>query len=73
MKRLTCKQMGGICDVSFKEDSAREVMEQGLDHLKNSFDSEHKALFEKINNMTDKERKTWNEQFQKAWNVTPEE
>ena len=65
--------MGGICDKSFKEDSAREVMEQGLNHLKNSFDLEHKALFEKISNMSDKERKIWNEQFQKVWNEALEE
>lgn len=59
--------------MSFKEDSAREVMEQGLNHLKNSFDSKHKELFEKISNMTGEERKTWNEQFQKAWNEAVEE
>jgi len=73
MKRLTCKQMGGFCDVSFKEDSAREVMEQGLAHFKNSFDAEHKALYEKVMSMTAEERRQWNEQFQKAWNDAPEE
>ncbi len=65
--------MGGLCDVSFKEDSAREVMEQGLAHFKNSFDVGHKALYETITKMTADDRKKWNEQFQKAWNDATEE
>lgn len=73
MKRLTCKQIGGLCDASFKEDSAREVMEQGLAHFKNSFDDEHGALYEKVMKMTPEERQKWNEQFQKAWNEAVEE
>ena len=73
MKSITCKQMGGICDVSFKEDSAREAMEQGLAHFKNSFDAEHRALYEKVTNLPADERRKWNEQFQKAWNGAGEE
>lgn len=73
MRKLTCKQMGGICDVSFKEDSAREVMEQGLKHFKDSYDAKHKELFQRITEMNPEERKEWNEQFQKAWNEAVEE
>jgi hypothetical protein len=51
MKRMTCRQLGGPCDVAHQGEDANEIIQQQDQHLKEvvaAGDSEHEAALREM-------------------------
>ncbi|HEY0980288.1 MAG TPA: hypothetical protein VGE18_02675 [Candidatus Paceibacterota bacterium] len=71
MKKMTCRQMGGMCDEVIVAHTPDEMMEKGMDHLKVA----HPDMAKSVEAMpaTDPLMVEWFETFQEEWDKTPEE
>ena len=72
MKKITCRQMGGVCDDVIERETPEEVMKKGHEHVQNATDEEHKQLSEKMKQLSDEDNKKWEEGFRKTWEETPD-
>jgi hypothetical protein len=78
MKTMTCKQMGGPCDVAFQAETADEMMKMGASHLEEmaaSGDEGHVAAKKMMDDaVTNPEMaKSWNDKFQADFAALPVE
>ncbi|MES2224556.1 MAG: DUF1059 domain-containing protein [Patescibacteria group bacterium] len=79
MKKLTCAELGGLCDTEIKGNTPEEIMMGVGEHLKASDDPAHKELFERVSKITmeDQEGIDWDkgvrEKFAAAPDMTQEE
>jgi len=74
MKKMSCRDMGGDCDVVIEADTPEEMMEKGKKHVHDMAekgDETHKGLVEKMKAMTPENLKEWESGFQKKWEETP--
>ena len=78
MKTMTCKQLGGACDMKFQANSFEEIAEKSKKHGTEMFqkgDLEHlKAINEMTELMTDSNAlKEWFENKKKEFDALPED
>jgi predicted small metal-binding protein len=77
MKTMTCKQLGGACDLEFHASTFEEMAEKSKHHGLNMF---HKGDLAHINAMEDMQEKmkspeamkNWFENLQKEFNALPD-
>lgn len=77
MKTMTCRQMGGPCDVAFTAVTSEEMMNKGAAHvteLSKTGDTEHKKVEEMmIASQTDPvAAKIWSDKFEADFAALPE-
>lgn len=77
MKTMTCKQLGGACDVEFQGETFQEIAEQSKQHGTEMFkqkDEAHlKAMQEMSEMMNDPEAmQKWMEKKRKEFEALPE-
>lgn len=51
MKKMTCKQLGGVCDTAFSASSFDEIAQQSKTHAMEMFAAGDQAHIEKMNEM----------------------
>ncbi len=64
---MTCEQMGGPCGYKISANTPKEMMEEGMEHLKES----HPDISRKMETMSAEENKDWNDSFLRTWEITP--
>jgi DNA-binding SARP family transcriptional activator len=76
MKQLTCKQIGGVCDMPFQGETSGEVAKAAADHMTElaKTDPAHQKAYDKMAAIyEDTERHAqWQKDFQKMWDAAPE-
>jgi predicted small metal-binding protein len=75
MKKLTCRDLGGPCDVEITGNSFEEVGKKSHDHVMeqiNSGDEAHRAAAEKMRSASPEEQKSMMAEFEKRYNEAPE-
>jgi hypothetical protein len=78
MKTMTCKQLGGACDIEFHANSFEEMAELSKKHGMEMFQKGDKAHLEAMNEMkelmkTQDAMKTWFETKRKEFDALPED
>lgn len=68
MKTLTCAQLGGPCETAISGNTADEMMNVGMEHVK----AAHPEMVAGITNMTPEQGETWNKEFQAKFATAPE-
>jgi len=77
MKKMTCKDLGGACDVEMMAATPDEMMKKGGDHVNEmaqAGDEAHVALKAEMDKaMTDKAAMdTWQAMFTENWDKAPD-
>ena len=74
MKKLTCRDLGGPCDLELIGDSFQEIGKKSYDHvmeqIKNG-DEAHKAAAEKMRTASAEEQKSMMAEYEKRFNEAP--
>lgn len=65
MKTMTCREMGGECDVEIHAESSAEMALMMTEHVK----EKHPHVAEKMEKMTNEERAAWETEFHKNWDA----
>ena len=78
MKTMTCKQMGGPCDIAIHGNTAEEMMNNGADHIKKMAekgDEAHKKILMMMEQMQKNPAsgKEWNDKFMKDFAALPQD
>jgi hypothetical protein len=75
MKTMTCRQMGGPCDVPIHGNTAEEMMNNAKEHVHSVDDEGHKKVIAMIQEMQKNPEagKEWNDKFKKDFDALPEE
>ena len=66
MKKTTCKAMGGACDEEIQGETADELMANGKQHVHDAAetgDEDHKSVIQKMEQMSEEDRKKWAEEL----------
>ena len=74
MKKLTCRDLGGPCDVELTGDSFREIGKKSYDHVMEqikSGDEAHKAAAGKMRNASPEEQRSMMAEYEKRFNEAP--
>jgi predicted small metal-binding protein len=74
MKKMTCKQLGGACDLEFHADTFESIAEQSKKHAKEMFQKGDKAHLDAMNKMQELMKspdamKAWFENKRKEFNA----
>jgi len=72
MKTITCRQMGGPCDMAFTGTTPKEVMDQGAQHVMASTDPEHVKIAEQMKTMSPEDSAKWGKMYDELWVKTPD-
>ena len=74
MKKLTCRDLGGPCDMELTGDSFQEIGKKSYGHvieqIKNG-DEVHKAAAGKMKNASPEEQKSMMAEYEKRFNEAP--
>ena len=70
MKTITCRQMGGPCDMAFTGSTPKSVMDQGSQHVMASTDPDHMKVAEQMKTMSPEDNSKWNQMFEDLWEKT---
>ena len=57
MKKMTCKELGGACDLVFEGETFEEMAKQSMEHGKEMFqmkDAQHMAAMQKVQELMKK-------------------
>ena len=75
MKTMTCKQMGGPCDMPIHGETAQEMSVNGAKHLMESNDEAHKGAIAMMQGMQNDPaaQEKWNEDFARQFAQLPED
>ena len=78
MKRMTCKELGGACDLEFQANSFKEIAEMSKKHGTEMFEKKDSAHLKAMNEMQALMRnpdamKEWFENKKKEFEALPEE
>lgn len=72
---MTCRQMGGPCDMPIQGNTAEEMMNNGRNHVHSVDDEGHKKVIAMMVEMQSNPEagKKWNDDFTAQFNALPEE
>ena len=74
MKKLTCRDLGGPCDMELMGDSFQEIGKKSYGHVMEqikSGDEAHKAAAAKMRNASPEEQKSMMAEYEKRFNEAP--
>ena len=72
MKKMTCREMGGVCDEAIEADTAEEMTQKGHDHVAQATDPDHIKLKEDMDASGEEGMAKWKEEFRKKWEEAPD-
>jgi hypothetical protein len=64
--------MGGPCEEAITGETLEELAKNGTEHVVSTDDDAHKALAEKMQNMSDEEQNAWNAEMQTKFDAAPD-
>ncbi len=72
---MTCRQMGGPCDMPIHGETAKEMMDNGAKHIQESGDEGHKKVLTMMEDMQKDPAagKQWNDDFDRKFAELPED
>ena len=72
---MTCRQMGGPCDMPIHGETADEMMNNGATHIRESNDEGHKKVLAMMEEMQKNPAsgKQWNDDFAKKFAELPQD
>ncbi len=70
MKKITCREIDGVCDTVIEGNTFDEILANRLWHINQSVDiyPEHRAVLKKMEFMSDNEKARWEEELRAKWN-----
>ena len=74
MKKLTCRDLGGPCDMELTGDSFQEIGKKSYGHVMeqiNNGDEAHKSAAETMRNASPEEQKSMMAEYEKRFNEAP--
>lgn len=74
MKKLTCRELGGPCDVEISGSSFTEIGEKCREHVMeqiNKGDAAHSAAAEKMRSAPPEEQRSMMAEFERRYNEAP--
>ena len=72
MKKMTCREMGGVCDAEIQGETAEEMGGNGKKHVHESTDEAHRELCEKMKTISDEEMAAWKKDFETKFAAAPD-
>jgi hypothetical protein len=77
MKKMTCKQLGGACDIEFHANTFEEMAHQSKKHAMEMFETGDKPHLDAVNEMqklmqSPNDMKTWMDDKRNEFNSLPE-
>jgi hypothetical protein len=77
MKSMTCRQLGGACDLSFQAETFEEMAEMSKRHGKEMYfqgDAAHRQAMDEMKELmkSPEARQKWFQEKRKAFEVSPE-
>ena len=74
MKRLTCRDLGGSCDVEFAADSFEEIGKKSQEHVMEQMqkrDAAHLSAASSMRSATPEQQKTMMAEFKRKFDEAP--
>lgn len=68
MKQMTCAQMGGPCSAMITGNTPKEMVDNGMRHLK----QDHPGMAKKMEGMSKEDGEKWMMEFEKKWKDAPD-
>lgn len=68
MKKMTCREMGGDCDMEIYAETSAEMAKKMTTHVMEM----HPDVAQKMSTMTEDEHEEWEKDFHQKWDVAPE-
>jgi len=65
---MTCRAMGGPCDMPMTAATPEEMVKMGMDHVTEA----HPEIAEQMKSMSKEDNDKWMEDFKKKWSATPD-
>lgn len=72
MKKLTCSDIGGVCDAEISGETAEELMVNAKSHVHGTEDEAHKELVTKMEKISDEELAAWQKDTMEKFDAAPE-
>jgi len=73
MKKMTCRELGGPCDMELHGETPDEIMHKAGEHIMQANDEEHAKVGKKMEEMKGTEEgNKWKEDFKKKFEKAPE-
>lgn len=72
MKKLTCNEVGGACDIAFTGNSLEEIGQQAGKHAMETNDDAHKAKMEEMRVKSDEEKAAFMQEMAQKFENAPE-
>lgn len=72
MKKMTCKEMGGVCDAEIQGETPEEMMENGKNHVHEGTDEEHQEIVKQMEAMSEEGKAAWMEEFKGKFDAAEE-
>ena len=69
---MTCKEMGGTCDLEIQGETMEEMMENGKKHVHEGTDEAHQAIVKQMEAMSEEEKTAWTEGFKAKFDAAEE-
>ena len=69
MKTMTCKEMGGTCDVAMTAATEKDMMDAGWKHVEEA----HPDIVESMKTMSKEDKDAWAAKFHETWEAAPED
>lgn len=72
MKRMTCGEIGGVCEEKITGVTFDEIAKKGYEHIAQAADEEHKKLKKQIDSTSDEDKKKWMEETAPKFDSAPD-
>ncbi|MBI4066021.1 hypothetical protein HY412_02435 [Candidatus Kaiserbacteria bacterium] len=69
MKKFTCREMGGPCDMEFEGETMHEVAGMGGKHIMGTTDETHKTVRDMMANSKKEDQEKWFAWFKGLWDA----
>jgi hypothetical protein len=69
MKKFTCRELGGPCDMEFEGETMDEVIGMGAKHIMTTTDEAHEPMKSQMTSGTEKGKEEWFAWFKGLWDA----
>jgi predicted small metal-binding protein len=64
MKNISCKELGGGCDMNIRAESSQDLANKAMNHMREKHS-------DKLSNMSPEEKTEWTESLKEKWESAP--
>jgi hypothetical protein len=72
MKKMTCREMGGTCDMEINGETLEEMAENGKNHVHSQDDEGHKNIVQQMEQMGEEGKAAWMQEMQGKFDAAPD-